>query len=163
MRRVDNSHLRGGHNGHFGRARLCLESDGGHHGNGQSFEFHVDNNAANNVATLTISPQTAQAAAVAAQALVQSKPTAQTPIVIQSIAPTLTENFIIVELAALVEQRIDIHIINALGTIVLTEKMAIERGNNKRQLDVSQLPKGLYLIQTSVGKGRNVPMKFVKY
>jgi ELWxxDGT repeat protein len=119
----------------------------------------VDNVTANNTATVSINRSTTPAV----QPLVQSKPTQLIPVVIQRINPTLTENYIVVELESLVDKQIEFHILNALGTVVLTEKMTIEKGNNKRQFDVSQLPKGLYLIQTSVGQGQNVPMKFVKY
>ncbi len=123
----------------------------------------VDNNTANNVATITINQQTGQIAPPLTQSLVQSKPTQLVPVVIQKINPTITENYIVVELESIVEKQIEFEIINSLGTIVLTEKMIIERGNNKRQFDVSNLPKGLYFIQTSVGKGRHVPTKFVKF
>jgi hypothetical protein len=119
----------------------------------------VDNVTANNTASVSINRSTTPAV----QPLIQSKPTQLIPVVIQRINPTLTENYIVVELESIVEKQIDFHILNALGTVVLTEKMTIEKGNNKRQFDVSQLPKGLYLIQTSVGQGRNVPMKFVKF
>jgi hypothetical protein len=119
----------------------------------------VDNVTANNTASVSINRSTTPAV----QPLILSKPSQQIPIVIQSINPTITENYIVVELESIVDKQIEFHILNSLGTMVLTEKMAIEKGNNKRQFDVSQLPKGLYLIQTSVGQGRNVPMKFVKY
>jgi Secretion system C-terminal sorting domain len=84
------------------------------------------------------------------------------PVVIQKISPTNTENYIIVELESIVEKTIDFGIYNSLGTNVLSEKIRLEKGTNKQHFDVSNLPKGLYFIQTSVGKGRNVPTKFIK-
>jgi ELWxxDGT repeat protein len=119
----------------------------------------VDNIVSNNTTVVLIN----QATTPAVQPLIQSKPTQLIPIVIQRIAPTITENYIVVELESIVDKTIELEIINSLGTVVLTEKIKIEKGNNKRSFDVSQLPKGLYFIQTSVGKGRNVPTKFVKF
>ena len=123
----------------------------------------VDNSMANNVATITINQQTGQTASPPSQALVQSKPTQLIPIVIQRINPTITENYIVIELESIVDKQIEFEIINSLGTVVFIEKIKVEKGNNKHPFDVSQLPKGLYFIQTSVGKGRNVPTKFVKF
>jgi hypothetical protein len=118
----------------------------------------VDSNASNNVATVLVN----RAGSPPIQPFVQSKDK-QATVLSQRLHPTLVEHFIVVDVESNEAQQIDFQIINALGTVVQTEKMTIERGNNKRQFDVSQLPKGLYLIQTSVGQGRNVPMKFVKY
>jgi hypothetical protein len=118
----------------------------------------VDSNVTNNVATVLVN----RAGSPPIQPFVQSKDK-QATVLSQRLHPTLVEHFIVVDVESNEAQQIDFQIINALGTVVQTEKMAIEKGNNKRQFDVSQLPKGLYLIQTSVGQGQNVPMKFVKY
>jgi GEVED domain/CARDB/Domain of unknown function DUF11/Secretion system C-terminal sorting domain len=125
----------------------------------------VDNSTANNTATVTINSANApiiSPLSSANQLLIQSKPTQLIPVMIQTISPTITENFIVVELESIVEKTIDFNIINSFGSIVFTEKLTIEKGNNKRHFDVSQLPQGLYFIQTNVGKGRNVPTKFIK-
>jgi hypothetical protein len=118
----------------------------------------VDSNASNNVATVLVN----RAGSPPIQPFVQSKDK-QATVLSQRLHPTLVEHFIVVDVESNEAQQIDFQIINALGTVVQIEKMTIERGNNKRQFDVSQLPKGLYLIQTSVGQGQNVPMKFVKF
>jgi Domain of unknown function DUF11/CARDB/Secretion system C-terminal sorting domain/Leucine Rich repeats (2 copies) len=118
----------------------------------------VDSNVTNNVATVLVN----RAGSPPIQPFVQSKDK-QATVLSQRLHPTLVDHFIVVDVESNEAQQIDFQIINALGTVVQTEKMTIEKGNNKRQFDVSQLPKGLYLIQTSVGQGQNVPMKFVKY
>jgi GEVED domain/CARDB/Secretion system C-terminal sorting domain len=96
------------------------------------------------------------------QPLIPSKPTASTPIFLQRLNPTIAEHFIVVELESSVNQSIDFQIVNALGIVVLTQKLNIEQGNNKLNFNVEQLPKGMYFIQTSLGNADNVPMKFVK-
>jgi hypothetical protein len=96
------------------------------------------------------------------QPLVPSKPTASTPIFLQKLNPTIAEHFIVVELESSMNQSVDFQIVNALGTVVLSNKLDIEQGNNKLNFNVEQLPKGMYFIQTSLGNGGNVPMKFVK-
>jgi hypothetical protein len=96
------------------------------------------------------------------QPLIPSKPTVSTPIFLQRLNPTIAEHFIVVELESGVNQSIDFQIVNALGTVVLTRKLNIEQGNNKLNFNVEKLPKGMYFIQTSLGNGDNVPMKFVK-
>jgi hypothetical protein len=118
----------------------------------------TDNVTANNTASITIN----SANAPLIQPIVLSKPTQLIPVVIQKISPTIAENFIIVELESILEKTIDFDIYNSLGTNVLNEKITVEKGTNKKHFDVSSLPKGLYFIQTSVGKGRNVPTKFIK-
>ena len=118
----------------------------------------VDNNPSNNVATVSISRSTTPFAPPLNPSLGKSE-----AVFLQQVRPTITENYIIVELESLVEKTIDFQILNTLGNVVLTEKIKMGKGNNKFDFDVSQLPKGMYFIQTSVGKGRNVPMKFVKY
>jgi hypothetical protein len=122
----------------------------------------VDNNTANNTASVTINSANAPLIQPLNQLLINSKPTQLIPIIIQKIAPTITENYIVVELESIINKTIDFEISNSLGSVVLTEKIVVEKGNNKLHFQVENLPKGLYFIQTSVGKGRGVPMKFVK-
>jgi hypothetical protein len=117
----------------------------------------VDNNAVNNTASVIINR-----AGSPPPFSVPSKPTASTPIFLQKLNPTMTEHFIVVEIESNVNQSIDFQIVNALGTVVLTNKLNVEQGNNKLNFNVEQLPKGLYFIQTSLGNGSNIPMKFVK-
>jgi GEVED domain/Domain of unknown function DUF11/HYR domain len=122
----------------------------------------VDNNTANNTASVIINSANAPIIQPLNQLLINSKPTQLIPIIIQKIAPTITENYIVVELESIINKTIDFEISNSLGSVVLTEKIVVEKGNNKLHFQVENLPKGMYFIQTSVGKGRGVPMKFVK-
>ena len=118
----------------------------------------VDNSTGNNAASVTVN----SANAPITQPLVVYKPTQLIPIVIQKLNPTLTEGEITLELESLIEKTIDFGISNSMGQQVMLQQIAVERGINKVGLDVSQLPQGLYFIQTNVGHGRNVPTKFIK-
>jgi hypothetical protein len=94
--------------------------------------------------------------------LIIYKPTQLIPVVIQKVNPTITESEIAVELESLIDKTIEFSISNAMGQTVLLQQIAIEKGLNKVAFDVSQLPQGLYFIQTNVGNGRSVPTKFIK-
>ena len=117
-----------------------------------------DDNPANNAATVRLQPQNA---AVQGQ-LIAQKPTQQNPVVIQKIVPTLTEDIILLELESIVNKTVNFEAINAMGQTVFSETTGIEKGHNKVSFDVTRLPQGIYFIQIDVGKGRNVPTKFVK-
>jgi hypothetical protein len=118
----------------------------------------TDNTTANNTASVTLN----SANAPITQPLVVYKPTQLIPVVIQKISPTLADGEITMELESLIEKTIDFGISNAMGQTVLMQQIPIEKGMNKVGFDVLQLPQGLYFIQTNVGKGRNVPTKFIK-
>jgi subtilase family serine protease len=118
----------------------------------------TDNIVANNTASVTLNQATTPAVAP----LVVYKPTQLIPVVIQKLNPTLTDGEITLELESLIEKTVDFGISNAMGQVVLTQQLPIEKGMNKATFDVSALPQGLYFIQTNVGKGRNVPTKFIK-
>jgi PQQ-dependent dehydrogenase (s-GDH family) len=118
----------------------------------------TDINAANNTASVSVNPSTAPIVAP----LVVFKPTQLIPVVIQKIHPSLTDSYIELAMESLIDKPIELNIVNAIGQTVKTEQVAIEKGFNKATFDVSSLPQGLYLIQLNVGKGRNVPTKFVK-
>jgi subtilase family serine protease len=118
----------------------------------------TDANTANNTATVTLNQATVPIVAP----LVVYKPTQLIPVVIQKLNPNIADSYIELELESLIEKTIYFGISNAMGQTVLTKELAIERGMNKATFDVSNLPQGLYFIQTNVGKGRNVPTKFIK-
>jgi hypothetical protein len=82
--------------------------------------------------------------------------------VIQKIRPSITEGELTLELESIIEKTVDFSILNATGQQVFTQQWPIEKGLNRATFDVSNLPQGVYFIQTNVGKGRNVPTKFIK-
>jgi PQQ-dependent dehydrogenase (s-GDH family) len=84
------------------------------------------------------------------------------PVVIQKIHPSITDSYVELTMESLIDKPVEFSILNTVGQTVLTQQVAIEKGVNKATFDVSSLPKGLYLIQLNVGKGSNVPTKFVK-
>jgi hypothetical protein len=120
----------------------------------------TDNVAANNTASITVNSSTAPIAQPLA--LVIHKPTQLIPVVIQKVNPTITESEITLELESLIDKMVDFSIANSMGQTVLSQALPIEKGFNKVPFDVSSLPQGMYFIQLNVGKGRNVPSKFIK-
>jgi hypothetical protein len=118
----------------------------------------TDANAANNTASVTVNPSLAPIIAP----LVAYRPTQLIPVVIQKIRPSVTEGELTLELESIIEKTVDFSILNATGQQVFAQQLPIEKGLNRATFDVSSLPQGLYFIQTNVGKGRNVPTKFIK-
>ncbi len=119
----------------------------------------VDANAVNNSATYTI---TRQPAAPSTQALAFQVPTQLIPVIIQAISPNPTESDIVVKLDSWTKQDVDFNFSDITGKTIHSEKRTLDKGLNRVAFDVSALPQGVYFIQTNVGKGRNVPTKFVK-
>ena len=118
----------------------------------------VDANVANNSATYTITKQPAPTT----QGLVFQVPTQRVPVVIQRIAPNPTEGEVIVKLDSWKEQTVDFNFSDITGKTIHCEKRTLEKGVNRVAFDLYALPQGVYFIQTNVGKGTNVPTKFVK-
>ncbi len=115
----------------------------------------VDNIASNNVASVIINSGNAPLIPPSMNAPLNPL----NPISIQQLHPTIADNYIVVELESLMEKQINLDIINALGIVVLNKKIELEKGHNAFNINVAELPKGSYFIQTHLG---NVPMKFVK-
>jgi hypothetical protein len=120
----------------------------------------VDGNAANNSASVTLTP-TAPAPAI--QSLSRPKPTQYLPIIVQSIAPNPTEGDVVIEVESLKEQVVQFEFSNTMGQVIRTEKRPLEKGTNQVKFDVYAFPDGVYLIQTDVNRGRVSPSKFVKF
>ena len=89
-------------------------------------------------------------------------PTQLIPIVIQALSPNPTESNIVVKLDSWAKQDVDFNFSDITGKTILSEKRTLDKGLNRVAFDVNYLPQGVYFIQTNVGKGRNVPTKFVK-
>jgi hypothetical protein len=122
----------------------------------------TDNIVANNTAAITINPATAPAQAPANQALAFRVPTQLIPVIIQRISPNPTEGDVQIKLDSWTKQTVDFNFSDITGKIIYSEKRDLEKGLNRLDFDVYHLPQGVYFIQTNVGKGRDVPTKFVK-
>jgi ELWxxDGT repeat protein len=120
----------------------------------------ADGNASNNTATVTVSPT--PAASQMLQAINRTKPTQYIPIVIQTVAPNPTEGDVLIEIESIVEKEVRFDFYNTLGKIVKSETRAVKKGENYLQFDFWNETNGVYFIQTNVGQGRGVPLKFVK-
>jgi hypothetical protein len=116
----------------------------------------VDNIASNNVATVIIN----RANSPSIPPLINAQLTPLNPILNQQLNPTITDNYIVVELESLMEKQIKLDIINSLGIVVLNKEIELEKGNNSFNFNVAHLPKGMYFIRTNVGDGM---MKFIKF
>jgi GEVED domain/Domain of unknown function DUF11/CARDB/HYR domain/Secretion system C-terminal sorting domain len=123
----------------------------------------TDANATNNTASVTVSPAGAAGTAAPILGLRRQTPTQYIPLIVQSIAPNPTEGDVVVEVESLTAQDVQFEFSNAMGQTVQSEKRAIEKGTNQVHFDVYEFTQGVYFIQTSVGKGRNAPTKFVKF
>jgi GEVED domain/Domain of unknown function DUF11/Secretion system C-terminal sorting domain/CARDB len=121
----------------------------------------TDGTPLNNSATRTINPNTAPLAPVT-QALAFQVPTQLIPVVIQRISPNPTEGDVEIKLDSWTKQEVDFNFSDITGKTIHSEKRPLEKGMNRVAFDVYHLPQGVYFIQTNVGKGRNVPTKFVK-
>ncbi len=119
----------------------------------------TDGNSANNSATITLT----QSAPTARQATTIQKPTQLIPIVIQKITPTLTEGDIMIEVESLVSKDIRFYFYNLAGKLARTEVRSVQQGNNSFLFDFHQETQGVYMIQTDLGTGHGVPLKFVKF
>ncbi len=121
----------------------------------------ADNNADNNYSVITVNPATAPLVAPA-QALAFRVPTQLIPVIIQRISPNPTEGDVQIKLDSWTKQTVDFNFSDITGKIIYSEKRDLEKGLNRLDFDVYHLPQGVYFIQTNVGKGKNVPTKFVK-
>jgi subtilase family serine protease len=116
----------------------------------------TDANAANNIASVTVNPATPPPALLKAQA------TQLIPVVIQTIAPNPSDGEVIVELESLDAREVQFDFSNSIGSTILSQKRAVEKGMNRVLFDVSALPQGVYLVSPNTNQGRKVPTKFVK-
>jgi hypothetical protein len=118
----------------------------------------VDANVVNNSATYTITKNPTPTT----QTLAFQVPTQLVPVVIQRISPNPTEGDVQVKLDSWTKQEVDFNFSDITGKTIHSEKRQLEKGLNKVDFDLYALPQGVYFIQTNVGKGTNVPTKFVK-
>jgi subtilase family serine protease len=121
----------------------------------------TDTNAANNSATVTLSP-----ASVAPQALTRDnkeKPSQYVPLIVQKIAPNPTEGDVIVEIESIIEKDVVFSFYNGQGKRIKTEVRNVKKGQNFIPFNLNDAVDGLYIIQTSEGQGKVAPVSFLKY
>jgi hypothetical protein len=94
--------------------------------------------------------------------LAQLRPSQQVPIVIKNVLPNPTNSDVFIKLDCLDKRTVRFDFYNAVGTRVKSESQQLEKGLNTVGFDFSDAPQGVYFIQTDVGKGREVPTKFIK-
>jgi GEVED domain/CARDB/Secretion system C-terminal sorting domain/Domain of unknown function DUF11 len=113
-----------------------------------------------NIATITVNR--VSAAQAVSQALTFRVPTQLIPVVIQRISPNPTMGDVQIKLDSWTKQTVDVNFSDITGKIIYSEPRDVEKGVNRLDFEVFHLPQGVYFIQTNVGKGKDVPTKFVK-
>lgn len=96
------------------------------------------------------------------QAITVQKPTQLIPVVVQQIFPNPTDGETTILVESLENQEVEFQISNPIGEIVLREKHNVREGRNRVELNIWELPTGIYFIQTDLGKGKNAPTKIIK-
>jgi hypothetical protein len=112
----------------------------------------VDNNIANNTATITIEPANALA-------LVGKTSSA---ITIQRVAPVPVQTELTVDLESKTDGDAQFFIVDVSGRIVKTIPARLSLGDNRLIFDVRDLVKGYYVILPNTSVSTDAPMRFVK-
>jgi hypothetical protein len=120
------------------------------------------NSTSSNEVGMNVSPATTPAQAPTSQALAFKVPTQLIPVIIQRISPNPTEGDVQIKLDSWTKQTVDFNFSDITGKVIYSEKRDVEKGVNRVNFEVFDLPQGVYFIQTNVGKGKDVPTKFVK-
>jgi HYR domain/Domain of unknown function DUF11/PA14 domain/Secretion system C-terminal sorting domain len=119
----------------------------------------IDNNSANNQASISITPQLLPAQNLSIN---RRLPTQLVPIVVQSLSPNPTDGSLDIDLESLVQKQVVFYFSNTLGKIIKVEYRDIEKGTNNVHFDVNEFQGGVYFVVPETNIGNNVPTKFVK-
>lgn len=92
----------------------------------------------------------------------QTKPVQKIPVVIYSMAPNPSDDYLRIELNSLNLHEQEFLFFDALGKAVLSEKRLLQSGVQRVEFDVTGLPQGVYQIVTNGSYARHVPNRFVK-
>jgi large repetitive protein len=84
------------------------------------------------------------------------------PIVVQKLYPSVTEGDLAIQFNSIVEREVRFEFYDSFGQLRRSELRLVQKGEQTFQFDVWDLPQGMYIIQVSSNRLRNVPMKFVK-
>jgi peptidoglycan/xylan/chitin deacetylase (PgdA/CDA1 family) len=118
----------------------------------------LDEDLANNQASISIQP----AVSIRRSANIETAKQ-YVPLVIQDISPNPTEGDILVNITSLVSQNIQFDFYNILGKSVFSEIKGVKAGENQLNFNLSDINSGIYIIKSSIGEGRNAPLKVVKF
>ncbi len=92
----------------------------------------------------------------------QAKLVQKIPVIIYSIAPNPSDDYLRIELNSLNVHEQEFLFFDAMGKAVLTQKRALQSGVQRVEFDLSGLPQGVYQIITNGSYARNVHNRFVK-
>ncbi|MEM6965579.1 MAG: T9SS type A sorting domain-containing protein, partial [Bacteroidota bacterium] len=81
---------------------------------------------------------------------------------LESLVPNPAKDFVFVKIDAQREEVVDVQIFDARGTLVKTVPVDLYRGLVFKELDISELPSGMYFVKIPQGQKQHSQLKFVK-
>ncbi len=84
------------------------------------------------------------------------------PVIIQQLAPNPATEYLLVRIFSKTAKAVALKVFNPQGQTVLEQTQTIKKGLNYAQLNINQLPSGVYFVQVDGAGSRRIPMKFIK-
>ena len=81
---------------------------------------------------------------------------------VKEVAPNPVSTRLQVSLQSSIEDNVEVHILNANGTVIQSQSVEIFPGITKMYFDVTDLPSGIYQIFAPDAYRRGIPLRFVK-
>ena len=81
---------------------------------------------------------------------------------LESVIPNPAENYIFAKINSSTEENVDIQIFDARGSLVKTVNVSLYKGKVFREIDINDLPSGLYYMNIPQGQKLHSQVKFVK-
>ena len=82
--------------------------------------------------------------------------------VLESVIPNPAQNYIFAKINSTQVEDVDIQIFDARGSLVKTVNVSLYKGKVFREIDINDLPSGLYYMNIPQGKKLHSQVKFVK-
>ena len=81
---------------------------------------------------------------------------------LESLIPNPASEYIFVKINSQLEETVDVQIFDARGTLVKTVAVELYKGLVFKELDITELPSGLFFVKIINGQKKHSQMKFVK-
>ena len=81
---------------------------------------------------------------------------------IKLISPNFVKNDVVLSIKTKSEQTISVYFFNTIGQLVKSQTNTVQQGETALTIDVNDLPRGYYVIQTKGKDAQFVPLRFVK-
>ena len=131
----------------------------------KSIAFYYNNQAEMSVKTQSIYYDNALAGTTTVQFVKAPTGTIEKTLPSSSItlvSPNFVKNDVVLSIKTDAEQRISICFFNTIGQLVKTQTNNVQQGETALTIDVNDLPRGYYVIQTKGKDAQFVPLRFVK-